>query len=159
MVAEIRTAGPGDAEELHQALAALSHFLGDTHLASAADLRRAGWGAAPVFRAQLAEASGCVCGVAMYSPLFSKRYGAPGIYVTDLWVADGMRQRGLARRLLIAAMQDGKANWGADYLKLTVDDTNTSGRAFYENLQFRPGETDTNMFINANVLIGAKGEK
>lgn len=153
MAAHIRLAGRADVPALNTALRALSDVLGDTHRATDADLLRAGWGAAPVFRAQLAEGQDGVCGVALYSPAFSTRGGSPGVFVSDLWVSEAARRQGLARRLLDAVMRDAAAVWAAGYLKLTVADDNARARAFYDRLGFRPFESETNMIIDADVLI------
>lgn len=152
----IRLGGPGDADRLNAALADLSQVLGDTHRATPADLARAGWGPAPVFRAQLAETGGEVCGVTLYSPVFSTRGGSPGVFVSDLWVDPSWRRRGLARRLLVASMRDAAAVWGAAFLKLTVADANKTAQAFYRRLGFRPAEADCNMFIDAVALTATE---
>ena len=148
----IKLAQRDDAEALHLALSALSRELDDTHRATTEGLLAAGWGPFPVFRAQLAEEAGKPFGVALYSPVFSTVGGDPGVFVSDLWVTQGLRKTGLGRRLLSAAMRDGTGLWGATFLKLTVGQTNSRARAFYDCMGFRPALNDTNMFIDAEVL-------
>ncbi len=145
-----------DAEALHLALSALSPDLRDTHRATTADLLAAGWGASPVFRAQLAKEAGQTCGVALYSSVFSIVGRSPGMYVSDLWVARSLRGKGLARRLLSAAMRDGSVRWRATFLKLTVGQSNSRTRAVYDRMGFRPALNETNMFIDADVLANSE---
>jgi ribosomal protein S18 acetylase RimI-like enzyme len=134
----IRPAEPGDAEALDAALAALSADLGDVHRSDAAALRAHGFGPGASFRALVAEGGGAAgfAGAVLMSPIFSTVKGGPGVYVSDLWVAPGLRGSGLGRRLLAAAAEAARAEWGARHLKLTVYDDNPRARAFYERLGF-----------------------
>jgi ribosomal protein S18 acetylase RimI-like enzyme len=132
----IRAAGPEDAEALNAALAALSAHMGDDHRAGAADLRAAMASGDPAFRALVAHDGGEVVGAVMFSPMFSTVRGCAGVYVSDLWVADGLRGTGLGRRLLRAAKAEGRRRWGARYLKLAVYDDNPQARAAYDRMGF-----------------------
>lgn len=131
-----RIAEQADAAALNRALQRLSDDLGDRHRARPADLERAGWGAAPTFRAVLAERAGEIVGVALYSPLFSTTRGGAGLYVSDLWTAPQLRGQRIASRLLGAALADGRQLWDARFLKLSVYDTSTRARRFYDHLGF-----------------------
>lgn len=155
MEPRIRAARPDDAAALNRALAQLSAHLGDTHKARAEDIAHGLFGPTPVARARLAEdEAGALCGVTIYSPVFSTRYGTPGVFVSDLWVSETRRGQGLARRLLQATMSDAVDAWGATFLKLTVANDNRAAWAFYDRLGFRPADTETNMFIDADRLSG-----
>ncbi|MGM0586026.1 MAG: N-acetyltransferase family protein [Pseudomonadota bacterium] len=136
MTVTVREAGPQDAPALNDALAALSEFMGDAHAASAEDLRAAGWGDEPAFRAWIAERDGAIVGAVMFSPVYSTIRGAAGVFVSDLWVAEALRGSGLGRRLLATARAEGLRLWGARFLKLSVYDNNPGARAAYERMGF-----------------------
>ncbi len=71
MTVRFEVATEAQVPRLHAALARLSQDLGDTHRAGVDELRRAGFGAHPAFRAVLASEAGETLGVALYSPSFS----------------------------------------------------------------------------------------
>jgi len=148
----IRPAGPDDIDVLDHALRQLSQDIGDTHRASAADLAAAAFGKHPSFRAVIAEADGETAGVAMFSPLFSTTRGSPGIYVSDLWVGPAARGGGLGRRLLSAAMAEGRARWGAGFIKLAVYRDNAGARTFYERLGFVESAGEHAMILSGGAL-------
>ncbi len=110
--------------------------MGDTHRATEADLLRAGFGPQPAFHAALAEQAGEVVGAALYAPLFSSTTGGAGAYVSDLWVAEGLRGQGLGERLLAFVRDQAATDWGAIFLKLAVYDDNPRAEAFYARLGF-----------------------
>ena len=148
----LRLAERADAPRLNAALAQLSATLGDTHRATDAQLGEAGWGATPLFRAQLAEDAGKLLGTAMYSPVFSTALGGAGIYVSDLWVAEAARGRGLGPRLLRAAFADAAEVWGAGFLRLVAARDNTRARAFYARMGFEEAEGDVLLLLTADRL-------
>ncbi|MEW5422887.1 N-acetyltransferase family protein [Amorphus sp. 3PC139-8] len=133
---QVRLAEAPDADRLDAALRQLSVTIGDAHAATSASLRAAGFGNNPVFRAQIAEADGEIVGAALYSPVFSTIRGGPGIYLSDLWVAETVRGSGLGARLLRAVAHDAGAVWQARFLKLAVYDDNPRARSFYDRLGF-----------------------
>ena len=97
MSVTFRQAGAGDVPALNAALARLSADIGDTHRASDEDLRRAGFGAHPAFRAVLAETAEGLVGVALYSPAMSTSKGLVVTYVADLWISPDLRGQRLRR--------------------------------------------------------------
>ncbi len=153
----IRRAGPDDVDALDRALRQLSHDMGDTHLASADDLRAAGFGVNPSFRAVIAEAADETAGIAVYSPLFSTKRGSAGIYVSDLWVSGTARGGGLGRRLLAAALSDGEAVWGARFIKLSVYHDNPRAFAFYDRLGFVESSDERAMVLEGAALKALEG--
>ncbi|PWE33238.1 GNAT family N-acetyltransferase [Maritimibacter sp. 55A14] len=154
----IRQAGARDAEALNAALAQLSAALGDPHLANAAALARACFGPEPAAHALLAEAGAEVMGVALYSPLMSTARGRAGVFVSDLWVADAARGRGLGPRLLAAVAADAGARWDAGFLKLAVYHSTPRARAFYDRLGFLPATGETVMTLAGAPFDALKGE-
>ena len=132
----IRLAEAADAARLNDALRKLSVDLGDVHLATDDAVARAGFGAAPSFSALLAELGDEVIGVAMCSAFFSTTRGAPGVFVSDLWVAEAQRGSGVARRLLGAVCDHAAQGWGAAFLRLNVYHHNRAAIAAYRKLGF-----------------------
>ncbi|WP_305969561.1 MULTISPECIES: GNAT family N-acetyltransferase [unclassified Mameliella] len=155
----IRTAARSDVERLDQALAALARDLGDTYNASPEALARAGWGEVPAFRAQLAEESGAMAGLALYSPGLSTVRGGAGLYVSDLWVSPAQRSGGLGRRLLAAAYADAASAWGACFLRLQVYDRTPAARRFYDRLGFVPAKGHTDLFLDEAGCAALEGER
>ena len=155
----IRPAEAGDVELLDAALRALSGDLGDTHVATAADLREAGFGPRPAFRAQIALQGGGAVGVAVFSPLYSTTRGVPGAYVSDLWVAASARGAGLGQRLLAAVRDEARALWCAGFLRLAVHEDNARALAFYRVLGFAPHPGETSLLVAGAALdrIGKPG--
>ncbi|MCI5078058.1 GNAT family N-acetyltransferase [Oricola sp.] len=154
----IRRAGPDDAERLNAALAHLSKDIGDDHGGTAALLREAGFGDNPAFRALLAEAGEEIVGAALYSPVFSTVRAGAGVYVSDLWVSETTRGKGLGQRLLRAVAYDADAVWNARFLKLVVYDDNERARSFYDRLGFAASTGETTLTLDADGLANLKGK-
>lgn len=148
MTLRFDVAREADVPRLHAALARLSQVLGDTHRAGEGDLRRAGFGAHPAFRAVLASDGETTHGVALYSPSFSTSRGGVVVYVSDLWVDAALRGSGHGPRLLAAVLRDAQACWGAGRMKLNVYHATPRARAFYERLGFTPAEAQTEMHLD-----------
>ena len=132
----IRLAEAADAARLNDALRELSKDLNDVHRASNEGVASAGFGAAPCFSALLAELDGDVVGVAVYSSFFSTTRGAPGVFVSDLWVSASWRGSGVARRLLSGVCDFAAQQWGAAFLRLNVYHHNEAAISAYEKLGF-----------------------
>lgn len=132
----IRMAEAADAARLNDALRELSKDLNDVHRASNEDVASAGFGPVPCFSALLAELDGDVLGVTVYSPFFSTTRGAPGVFVSDLWVAESLRGSGVARSLLSGVCDFAARQWSAAFLRLNVYHHNESAIAAYEKLGF-----------------------
>lgn len=155
----IRRAETADVNALDTALRRLSDAIGDPHGATSDQLRDAGFGLHPAFRAQLAEAAGAIVGVALYSPVFSTVRAGAGVYVSDLWVADPARGAGLGQRLLAAVARDAAAIWGAEFLKLVVYDDNDRARAFYDRLGFTASRGETTLALDATGFAALAGRQ
>jgi len=131
-----RLAEAADAARLNAALRELSRELDDVHLATDEDVENAGFGPAPCFSALLAEFDDDVVGVAVFSSFFSTTRGAPGVFVSDLWVSESLRGSGVARSLLSAVCDFAAQQWGAAFLRLNVYHHNEAAIAAYEKLGF-----------------------
>lgn len=65
-----------------------------------ADLVRDGFGAAPEFRALIAEWDGQAAGYALFFGFYSTWEGRPGLFLEDLFVRQAFRGKGVGRALL-----------------------------------------------------------
>jgi len=144
----IRLAEEADAARLNAALRQLSNDLNDTHLASNKDVELAGFGKSPSFSALLAELQNDVVGVAMFSPLYSTTRGAPGVFVSDLWVSKSQRGTGIARNLLAAVCESAADKWGAAFLRLNVYRDNQAAINAYEKIGFDTDLHEAVMTLN-----------
>lgn len=150
----IRAACATDIAHLDRALRALSRDLGDTHVASAGDLRRAGFGNDGAFAAVLALRGGEPVGTAIFTPIFSTTLGGPGTYVSDLWVSEHARGAGLGRRLLAATAREAHSRWGAGFIRLAVYDDNPRAIAFYRRLGFALREGEVGLILSGDGFAG-----
>jgi ribosomal protein S18 acetylase RimI-like enzyme len=154
----IRPVEKHDLPLLDIALRALSGDLGDTHPASVEFLEQAGFGSTPAYYALLAlNDDDILSGAVVFSPLLSTTLGATGCFVSDLWVSDKTRGRGLGRRLLAEAVEFAQAHWGAGYLKLAVYDGSFDARQFYQKLGFVERGGETTLFLDKTGLDALKG--
>ena len=155
-----RVTGAEDLDRLDAALAALSADLGDGHPPQRDRLARALFGPAPVAHGLLAlegGATGATLGAALFSPVYSTVRAAPGVFVSDLWVAPAARGRGLGRALLVQVAAAGGSLWGADWMKLAVYDHSAASQAFYRRLGFHPARGMQEMRLDAPALAALTG--
>jgi GNAT superfamily N-acetyltransferase len=133
----IRAAVAADAVAIHTMLLAIAATTGEADKIAGTphDLARHGFGAAPAFRALIAEAAGRPVGLCLFFTTFSSWRGRLGLYVQDLYVDPSVRGGGLGRRLLAAAAAEG-ARHGATHLRLSVDAGNAAAEAFYRRVGF-----------------------
>lgn len=125
---------------LDTALRCLSEDLNDAHVADRVQLSRALRGTVPSAHGIIALQDGALRGAVLFSPVFSTVRGAPGLYVSDLWVHDRARGLGLGRRLLAAAADRAGHLWQADWMSLAVYHGSDAARRFYQRLDFRPDD-------------------
>ncbi len=154
----IRTAGRADAARLNDALAKLSEDLGDDHLATDETLAAACSGEGSAVRAVLAETGEDIVGAALYSPVFSTRRGAAGLYVSDLWVASHRRGDRLGKRLLQEAARDAGVRWDARFLRLAVYHDNIRARRFYERIGFTEEIEERLMLLDQQHFVSLMDE-
>jgi len=131
----LRTAERRDAETIQSMIRALAQTTGDAHrvAGTAADLLRHGFGAEPLFDCVIAERDDQPVGLCLYFYSYSTWLGQPGVYVQDLYVADGERGRGTGQRLVAEVAARARTRH-ATHLRLTVDADNRNARAFYETI-------------------------
>lgn len=128
----IRPGFADDCDGVYLMLSGLAIAVGDTDkfVSSVDDLRRHGFGEAPLFDTLIAEQDENVVGMCLYFYTYSTWMGKPGIYIQDLYVDESQRGTGLGRRLLERAAAVGKAR-GANHLRLSVHHSNLSAQQFY----------------------------
>ena len=131
----LRAADRGDAEVIQSMIRALAESTDDAHRVTGtpADVVRHGFGADPLFDCVIAERDGVAVGLCLYFFSYSTWLGEPGVYVQDLYVADGERGRGTGRRLLAEVAARARSR-DATHLRLAVDVNNRGARAFYERI-------------------------
>ncbi|MBK1635382.1 GNAT family N-acetyltransferase [Rhodovulum adriaticum] len=153
----IRMADSADLNRVETGLRALAATLGDPYRADTATLRAALFGACPSCHAAIALEGDTLRGVAVFSPVFSTIRGHAGLFVSDLWVAEGGRGAGLGQRLLAAAARQAAQVWDARFLRLVVYDDNPGAQRFYRRLGLTPAPGDTLMTLDEDGLNALKG--
>lgn len=130
----LRKADPNDAEVVFGLLRALAEAVGEAeHFTSTvADVRRDGFGPAPLYETLVAELDGAPVGVLTLFPTYSTYKGRPCLHVNDLYVAPEARQKGVARRLMARVCRMAlKRNCCRVELKVLE---NNEARDFYESI-------------------------
>lgn len=132
----IREAGPADAGTIVRLIRELAAYedLRDLVRITEDDVLRDGFGAKPCFACLLAEVDGEAVGLAIHRPSYSTFDGRPGLYVEDLFVAEGARGLGIGR-MLMARLAGIARERGCSRMSLSVLHWNPA-RDFYRRLGF-----------------------
>jgi len=141
----IRPAGRSDmaavaimAGEFHAFLAAMDHSDPAFDVArTERTLCRFGFGKKPLFSALIAEGSGAPVGYAIYSIGFWADSFQGVVFLTDLFVREAFRSRGIGRRLMGRLAAIGREQ-GCEIVLWTVWDRNQAAECFYERLGTTP---------------------
>ena len=98
----IRPSTTEDVPLLHRLILELAAYDRLSHEASVTeqDLARDGFGAAPKFRALIAEWMGQPAGYALFFDFYSTFQGRAGLFVDDIFVRPEFRKRGIGKALL-----------------------------------------------------------
>lgn len=131
----IETVTPQTLPLLDMALQALSRDLGDTHRMAMPVLEEALFGATPACRALVALKNDNH-GEPLGAALISTTTGGAGVFVSDLWVADSVRNRSVGVRLLAEVLRLAEALWQARFIRLANYDHNPRALSFYRKLGF-----------------------
>src|SRR3954466_7314211 len=129
----IRPARPGDESGIFSLVRALAEYEHLTHAVTGSPERLARhlFGERPAAEALVAEVGPELVGFALFFGNFSTFLSEPGLYLEDIFVLHGYRQRGIGKALLSAVAsiaeerQCGRLEW-------SVLDWNASAIAFYE---------------------------
>jgi len=129
----IRRARPADLADLYGLLQAKAEFDGAVAAltASASDLGEALFCDAPKCEFVVAEQGRKLVGFAAFYPIFSTYAARPGLWMDDLFVAEGLRSGGIGRELLrFLAAEASRRN--CCKLEWSLQKSNARGIAFYE---------------------------
>jgi ribosomal protein S18 acetylase RimI-like enzyme len=138
-------------DEVHALLTEMAAEVG-RRIASGPDaLRRHGFGPEPRFRVVLARSAGKVLGLILFFPEYSSWRAEVGLYVQDLFVRPTARGRGLAKRLLAAAVAE-TADWAPAYVTLMVDHRNQSAQDWYAQQGFTLRERGDLLVLDKEAL-------
>jgi GNAT superfamily N-acetyltransferase len=131
----VRRAELGDADALAALGQALNVQQGDPSTNFTAEaVRRDGFGETPKFEAWVAEADGQTVGYALVVPAaYETGYAKAGVYVQDVFVAPGARQRGVGRALMAAVAADARRR-GLEFVWWASRTWNTESHVFFRTL-------------------------
>ena len=99
----------------------------------------------------VAAEAGKLLGACLWLMTFSTFRGAKGVYIVDLFVEAGARNRNIGEALLRETARRGKVR-GARFIKLEVDVTNPGGARFYERLGFKVKPEDRLFILDQDGL-------
>lgn len=91
--------------------------------------------ASGVAEVTVAEDTGLIVAVCLWTMTFSSWRGMKGIYVSDLYVLDHVRGRKVGEKLLRYTMTEAQKR-GAGFIKMEVDQSNEGAQRFYQRLGF-----------------------
>ncbi|EAQ24418.1 GNAT family N-acetyltransferase [Roseovarius sp. 217] len=142
---------------LDAALRELSADLGDPYSAGLDALSAGLTGEIPAAYGLLALEHDLI-GAALFGPMFSTVRGAAGVYVSDLWVTEAVRGKGLGRALLSQVARRAGALWRAEWMMLAVYAHTPASRRFYERLGFEAQDHVTQMRLPQAAMRRLMGE-
>jgi GNAT superfamily N-acetyltransferase len=131
----IRPATATDARLLIQLIRELAEYERepDSAMATEADLVRDGFGAAPKFRALMAEWDGQAAGYALFFGFYSTWEGRAGLFLEDLFVRPAFRGKGIGKALLAYVARIARAEHCFG-IRWEVLDWNQPAIDFYQKL-------------------------
>lgn len=157
----LRPAVADDADAIYQMISSLADFLQlKDHLGSCPDdFRHHLSNSPPSFHGLIAEHEGNPVGLSLYFPSFSSWRGTQGVYIQDLYVDPEYRAGGLGKRLLVGVLRWAHDQWGAEYLRLAVGETNLKGQGFYERLGMGWASSERIFQIDGDDLVSLRNTK
>ena len=137
----IRTARRGDMAEIAVMAKEFEAFLssldgsepGFDAAAAAAALKRWGFGAQPLFSALIAESEDGAAGYAIYSPMFWADSMEAALFMSDLYVREAWRGKGLGQAFMAELAERGRAQ-DCGLLLWSVWTENPAAQRFYAGL-------------------------
>jgi GNAT superfamily N-acetyltransferase len=133
--------------------------LSDEVSATEQDVRAALFGTKPVAEAVLAYWGSEPAGFALYSYTFSSFLGKTGIYIEDLYVEQGYRNKGIGKAVLIHLAKLGRVH-GCCRLEWSVLNWNERAMEFYQDLGAVPMDEWTTFRLTGEALerLASQGE-
>ena len=133
----IRPAAAADAATIARLANELSLHEGfGADVFSEAQVLEDGFGENPAYFVVLAERAGETLGYALYQPFYNTDLAIRGLWLSDLFVLEAARGRGIGRRL-VAAVARRAVETGAGCVWWGVRSANQEARAFYATLGAR----------------------
>jgi GNAT superfamily N-acetyltransferase len=131
----IRPATIDDARLLTAMVRELAEFEHLSHETSVLEenIARDGFGAAPKFRAVIAEWNGQAAGYALFFEVYSSFQGRAGLFLDDIFVRPQFREHGVGRGLLAHVARIARQE-GYFCMRWEVLDWNTAAIDFYRKL-------------------------
>lgn len=140
----VRVAGAGDATSVAELLRAFNaEFHTPAPELETLTRRLEGMLATPHAAAVLAQGSEGPVGVALLTLRPSPYYEGPVAMLEELYVAPGLRGRGIGRRIMVA-VHGVVAEAGGGEIQINVDEVDAGARRFYERLGFSNFEAGQN---------------
>ena len=133
--------------------------LSDEVSATAEDIRAALFGPKPVAYAVLASWGTEPAGFAIYSFTFASFVGKTGIFVENLYVEQGHRNKGVGKAMLVHLAQLGR-RLGCGRLEWAVLNWNERAMEFYQDLGALPMDEWTTFRLTGDALekLATQGE-
>jgi ribosomal protein S18 acetylase RimI-like enzyme len=139
---EIRPARPKDAPAIVALANALNRYEGKPPTPLTAEgVARHMLGPRRILTCVLAELDGAVVGYAAFQPSFDMETGSKGLYMSDLFVQEAARRRGVGRALMEWLGREALRRGGA-WLGWGVMKSNTEAQAFYRAVGGGPVEVE-----------------
>lgn len=158
---EIRPAVEADVDLVLTFIRKIAEYgdLSDEVSATAEDIRAALFGPQPVAHAVLASWGTEPAGFAIYSFTFASFVGKTGIFVENLYVEQGHRNKGVGKAMLVYLARLGR-QLGCGRLEWAVLNWNERAMEFYQDLGALPMDEWTTFRLTGETLekLAAQGE-
>lgn len=153
----IRHAVQSDSAQINTALHKLSKHMGDHHAITTEELGNLLFQAPAKAEVLIAETGGEIVGCVMYSPFISTTKGGLSLYVSDLWVDETMRGRGLGPQLMAAAVD--RSKFDVKTIRLAVYHDNPKAFETYLRLGFKADRSSEFLSLDRNDFKNIRGKK
>ena len=153
----IRHATQNDIAKVNTALHKLSEHMGDHHAVTALELESLLFQPPAKAEVLIAEAGGEIVGCVMYSPFISTTKGGLGLYVSDLWVDETVRGRGLGPKLMAAAVE--RSKFDVKMIRLAVYHDNPKAFETYLRLGFKADKSAEFLSLDRSDFTNIRGKK
>jgi GNAT superfamily N-acetyltransferase len=131
----IRAATVDDAAAVHEMVLNMAEDMNvaDRVSSTVSDFDQAMSGDHPAIHVFIAEKNTRAVGMIIFFLSFSTWRGAPGVYISDVYLTQDFRGTGLGKKLVGDVVCWG-AKRGADHMRLAVDPKNDIAQSFYKGI-------------------------